>query len=268
MMQRDCPVCGRVHVAAEEFGPFVTTHWKTFSREHFSLVECANCGLIYLSPPPTAADINIMYVESEQFTDATYTSTDRIASVMEYMSHGFRSTLSLSAFTPDANLNVLEIGAGLAWMCRAAKEVNAGTVTVAQDLTSEVASQCTWVDHYVVGDLSNSRIDENAPYHLASMTHVIEHLIDPIDTLRRIASVLAPGGGLFITAPHRPKGWDEEKKASLWENYSYHHVPAHTQYFSEFSMRYACEAAGLNLLRWDQGHEAGEAFEAIAGKPT
>ena len=148
-------------------------------------------------------------------------------------------------------------------MCRAAKLRNVASITVAQDVSPEAATRCAWVDHYVQGDIEDARLRLHAPYDVVSLTHVIEHLVDPVAVLRRCVSLLGPDGVAFITAPFRPRGWrDDQPDLERWRAYSYNHVPAHIQYFSQGSMRRLADALGVKLVAWSDRHDAGEAFEA------
>ena len=164
---------------------------------------------------------------------------------------------------------VLEVGAGLAWMCRAAKAVNPDNVTVAEDISPEAVHKCPWVDFYILGNILDTRMDERAPYDVISLTHVIEHLVDPEEAIRRCNDLLRQHGVIFVTAPHRPIGWrDSETDITVWEKYSYNHVPAHIQYFSKKSMRKLSEKAGCTLDYWSHNSEEGQAFEGMAAVAT
>lgn len=46
------------------------------------------------------------------------------------------------------------------------------------------------------------RAGETLPYDLVCSFHVLEHLMDPIGTLRQLKDVMAPGGKLIIEVPH------------------------------------------------------------------
>src|SRR6185312_12230025 len=111
------------------------------------------------------------------------------------------------------------------WVSRACKQIDDTVTTVAQDVSGECARACPWVDRYHVGALST--LGESERYALASMTHVIEHLVDPAAMLGEIAARIIPGGELFVTAPFRPSDWTPEKGIEGWAGYSYLHVPAH-----------------------------------------
>ena len=258
---RSCPVCGNSR--ARIIGQLKNTFVLSLSRGEWDFIQCKHCELLYISPEPSAADLRIIYVESGQFDDPAYTDPARVALIIEYMNRSFRGVVERSGRRADDAVAVLEVGAGLAWMCRAAKAVNPDNVTVAQDISPEAVDKCPWVDFYVLGEMSDTRLSQHAPYDVISLTHVIEHLVAPIEVIRRCKSLLRKDGVIFITAPHRPIGWrDNERDIALWEKYSYNHVPAHIQYFSKKSMRQLAEKAGCNLDFWSHNSEEGQAFEA------
>lgn len=258
---RSCPVCGNSH--GRTIGQLKNTFLLALSKGEWDFVQCKHCDLLYISPAPSAADLRIIYVDSGQFDDPAYTDPARVALIIDYMNGSFRGVVERSGHRADEPVAVLEVGAGLAWMCRAAKAVNPDNVTVAQDISPEAVDKCPWVDFYVLGEILDTRIDQRAPYDVISLTHVIEHLVDPVEVIRRCKLLLRPRGVIFVTAPHRPIGWrDSETDIAVWEKYSYNHVPAHIQYFSKKSMRKLSEKAGCTLDHWSHNSEEGQAFEA------
>jgi 2-polyprenyl-3-methyl-5-hydroxy-6-metoxy-1,4-benzoquinol methylase len=117
------------------------------------------------------------------------------------------------------------------------------------------------VDKYHVGTLEDMPAQEL--FDLASMTHVIEHLVEPGAMLETISQKLKPGGKLFVTAPYRPVGWKPKHGIDAWKAYSYLHVPAHVTYFSRKWFAQAAPRCGLSLVHWDARHENGQAFELV-----
>lgn len=257
---RPCPLgCAEPGVS---LGDLPATMAVPLSRRHYTLARCGCGRLLYLSPAPTADDLRAMYVDANQFGDE-YTDPARARSIVGYMSEAL-ARIAASREWPSARpLRVLEVGAGLAWMCRAAKLRNERSTTVAQDVSPEAASRCAWVDEYVHGEIDDARLDRHAPYDVVSLTHVIEHLVDPVTALRRCTALLARDGVVFVTAPFRPRGWnDDAPDLAAWRAYSYNHVPAHIQYFSEGSMQRLADALGVTLAHWSDRHDGGQAFEA------
>lgn len=264
LLGQRCRACGRRSRHLQVIGPVEPTHAGRFDATRFELVHCPRCDVVYLDPAPTDHDLRVMYEESEQFSDIHYTEPARVAKILEYYTEAVKRLELL----PPAGGRVLEVGAGLAWVSRACKQIAAEmdlvTTTVAQDVSAECAGACIWVDRYHVGSLST--LPANADFALASMTHVIEHLVEPDAMLAEVARRLAPGGKLFVTAPYRPSGWHARDGIAAWMNYSYLHVPAHVTYFSHEWFLDRGPKHGLEILHWDASHEEGQAFELVAQK--
>jgi SAM-dependent methyltransferase len=262
---RECPLCPGINGRAKQLlGSLecTTLHVRHLGPPKYQLVLCPNCELIYLSPLPPKEVFDGLYVKNVQFGEAARSGIHswiartycwlRLKALLRRMGAGKKP------------IRVLEIGSGLSWMCRAAKFINARSVTVAQDVSSEAVEICKWVDHYIVGEITSklTEMKEYAPYQIISLTHVIEHLPDPIETLRKCSMLLDEKGIIFITAPYRPKGWNDSSPFTLWEKWSYTYVPAHLQYFNEKSMRRCAEESGLDLVFFDASAHQGQALEA------
>jgi len=260
---RSCPLCGTAGTGATQIGSLKTTVPVELERSRYDLVTCGACELVYLSPEPSARDLRAMYVDNVQFGDAVYTDPERVRSIVEYMTDCLTRMLGRARRGIRDPIAILEVGAGLAWMCRTAKALNARSGTVAQDISPEATTRCTWVDRYIQDDVFSARVAEGAPFDVVSLTHVIEHLVDPVSVIRRCRDLLRRDGFIFVTAPHRPIGWNARSPdIAAWEAYSYNHVPAHTQYFSKTSMQALAIRTGCVLDHWSDAHEQGQAFEA------
>ena len=237
---RECPICKGQEVAgAKRLGTLDVTpgpvRGKGLGPELFDLVCCPGCELIFLSPLPPQEMLDALYIHSPQFDGSDYGS--RRANVIVEV-HRLRleeiRTRQLGHSCPRwlwkflkrgviryKGARVLEIGSGLSWMCRAAKSLIARTTTVAQDISSEAAASCPWVDRYFVGTLESKaeEIQALGPYDVISMTHVIEHLPDPVQVLRRCCALLAEAGLVFVSAPFRPAGWSPAAPFELWRQW-------------------------------------------------
>jgi SAM-dependent methyltransferase len=251
-----CNACrrrGRLQV----LGPVASTHNGKLDASQFTLVHCPHCDVVFLSPPPTPRDLRAIYEESSQFDDPHYTDPQRVADVVGFCT----DAIGRLELMPPAGGRMLEVGAGLAWMARACKGIDPSVTCIAQDVSAEAAERCPWVDHYRVGSLQT--VANDGPFQLASMTHVIEHLIDPAATLAAIADLLDVGGRLFITAPYRPSGWQLADGLRGWSGYSYLHVPAHVTYLSKTWFEIVAPRCNLRVAYWNAEHEDGQAFEVM-----
>ncbi len=238
-------------------GDVPLTFSAPLAQRSYRLAQCGECEVIYLDPEPPAGDLDRLYVGSTQFSDTDYMQGARA----ERTARGYARRLRYLDLLPEAIQTVLEMGAGPAWICRAAKEQCTDVMTIAQDISDECATRCPWVDRYLVGNLS--QLPPGGSIQLAAMTHVIEHLPRPTDFLCELAPYMVPGGNVYITAPHRPALWRPEQGFSAWLAYSYLHVPAHISYLSEKWMRLVAAKAGFKLVRWDPSLDGYQVFEAI-----
>ena len=78
-------------------------------------------------------------------------------------------------------------------------------------------------------------------FDYVTMDQVIEHVTNPISTLRGIARILKPGGTIILSTPNA-QGWGARFFGRYWINW---HAPYHIQFFSHRSIRLAAEQAGL-----------------------
>jgi SAM-dependent methyltransferase len=76
------------------------------------------------------------------------------------------------------------------------------------------------------------------------MDQVIEHVTDPLSTLRGVARILKPGGTAIFSTPNAG-GWGAKIFGRRWINW---HAPYHVQFFSRRSMQLAADQAGLVMV--------------------
>ncbi len=272
---RQCPNCaGQATAEAERLGTLEVTlqHVRGIGPECYDLFRCPGCELIYLSPLPPQEVLDTLYIHNLQFDCPQYQG-DRALHVMRNHRRWLEAVLTrpplchvsnrwLRAFLRRLPIrrevrSMLEVGSGLSWMCRAAKSANPETITVAQDISSEASPSCPWVDHFVVGSLDSrhEEIRSLGPYQLISMSHVIEHLPDPVHALRMCSNLLHRKGIVFISAPSQPVGWRVSSSIEIWRNWELNQNPAHLQYFNQKSMERCARQSGLWLLNYEPNRD-------------
>ena len=267
--KRNCPICE--HNTKNNLIGMLTPNNNPFKDKplKFPLSCCKECDLVYLSKIPKKDDLYKCYTDNIQFTCEDYTGK-RVPLILQF----FRDRLNemtRHAKLDKNNLKTLEIGGGLSWVSRVVKSFNEHNFTVSQDLTKECVDNCTWVDKYLLGDLTEvfEKLQQLGPFHIISMSHVFEHLIFPKDVLNVCRKLLDENGMIFINAPHRPKGWNNSSSFSEWEKWSYNHVPTHINYYNENSLQKLANKTGLKLVFYEATAEEGQAFEVWFSKlPT
>jgi 2-polyprenyl-3-methyl-5-hydroxy-6-metoxy-1,4-benzoquinol methylase len=92
--------------------------------------------------------------------------------------------------------------------------------------------------------LFDDKIYETVFFDYVTMDQVIEHVTDPLSTLRGVARILKPGGMAILSTPNAG-GWGAKIFGRRWINW---HAPYHVQFFSRRSLRLAAKQAGLVLV--------------------
>jgi 2-polyprenyl-3-methyl-5-hydroxy-6-metoxy-1,4-benzoquinol methylase len=81
-------------------------------------------------------------------------------------------------------------------------------------------------------------------YDAIVMSHVIEHLPDPVDALRRCAAALKPGGRLYMLTPNT----DSLGRRIFGTRWLHWDVPRHIFIYNAHSLRLIAELAGLQVI--------------------
>jgi 2-polyprenyl-3-methyl-5-hydroxy-6-metoxy-1,4-benzoquinol methylase len=89
------------------------------------------------------------------------------------------------------------------------------------------------------GTLDEYETDQR--FDMVFMSHVIEHVLDPVATIEKIASLLKPGGVLYIETPNVGS-----LDARVWRrNWGLLHYPRHLYLFDRKTVRRLLERGGL-----------------------
>lgn len=98
--------------------------------------------------------------------------------------------------------------------------------------------------------LSNPKIVnslENLPekqFDIIALWHVLEHLPEPMETLRQLIGLLSTNGKLFIAVPNY-KSWDANHYNDFWAAYD---VPRHLWHFSYEGLNQLAQALNLKIV--------------------
>jgi SAM-dependent methyltransferase len=106
------------------------------------------------------------------------------------------------------------------------------------------------------GDFLDPPAEPIRRFDLVTLRHVLEHLVDPVLALERIAARLVPGGHALLEFPNI-EGADKRAKRWLvahgWHarRYDETFVPGHCNEFCRTSFGYLLGVTGFELVRWE-----------------
>ena len=232
-----CPLCGSDDAkTVAEIADYV---------EKFRNVICLRCALVYANPQPTPAELEAYY--AGQFIQGRH----QIASVDEarerarkkgsqakYSVEGLRDGL-----TPSSR--ALEIGCSYGFLLNALKQATGASVEGVEP--SDVSGRFAEAEfnfpvfHGSVEAYLASPVTEG--YDLIIISHVLEHLADPVRVLKELRKRLKPGGRLYVCVPDVTHLQEPPE--------TFFQVP-HLTSFSPWSLSFALWQAGWKPIRWSR----------------
>jgi SAM-dependent methyltransferase len=223
-----CVLCGksetRLIASKGQFG------WDTY------VSICKSCGLVFLNPRWTKDGYNYFYAsEYDQYyrfdEDKATEKEKRKAKVVWER---------LVQYTPAHFATALDIGCGLGWCLHTIQQASPET-SIAGIEPSDTCSE-----HFVNqigGELVARDVDSDwylanrERFDLIIFRHVLEHLLDPVAVLEKVAQTMSPEGVLYIAVPDmmHPDG----SLSDFW------YRCVHTYYYSKPTLRRIAARAGL-----------------------
>lgn len=204
----------------------------------FSLMQCQHCKHEFL-------DINISPTQLiELYTNFYPRKSFDIANYKPHVEQkGFSAWfngLDCSAFRwVPKNVRVLDVGCGFGESLgyHTARDCDVYGVEADENIRRVVEK----FGYKVHVGLFDDKLYEQDFFDFITMDQVIEHVTDPLVTLRGVARILKPGGTVILSTPNA-QGWGARLFGKRWINW---HSPYHLQFFTLRSMQMAAEQAGL-----------------------
>ena len=238
-MTAPCPLCSGRHPErlfdASEF---------MLHRKSYTLVRCTGCSHVYLSSPPDPDELSEFYVEVVPRLRATYppNGTTTAESLADSPFEREKIELIRDGGLLEPSGSVLDIGFGEGgFLVAMARQ---GWQCTGVELTDEVELQIDpsgWFEAYF-GDRALEQLTPEQ-YDLITMWHVLEHLKDPVSTLRQARRLLKPGGRILVAVPNFG-GLSARAFGPYWEATM---PPWHLQQFNPRSLGLALCEAGFSL---------------------
>jgi SAM-dependent methyltransferase len=198
--------------------------------------RCLGCGLVYQSPRMSASESAAFYAAEYRLLQEG--NSDPTARNMLVQQRRARSLLGFCQPILGSLQRHLDIGCSLGILLGQFQEVfhNQAVGVEPGEAHREHARRQGLVVYPTLEELENAG---EAPFDLVSMSHVLEHLPDPLATLVHLReTLLAREGRLLIEVPN------------LYSHDSFE--VAHLYAFSAHSLRETLRKAGFEILRFEK----------------
>lgn len=208
----------------------------------FRVVKCKNCGMVYLNPRPSKESFAFIYPEQyDQYTQALsresswlnrmdrgYGLTKRARAIINYKSEG--CLLDIGCATGDF-IELMQDHYG--WRVYGVEPSISASDYAHRLLGLEVTAGTVETIGY-----------EKGSFDVVTMWNVIEHLPDPLGTLKYIRTLLKPDGLLVFNTPNLDS-LDAHLFGPYWIGFE---MPRHFYVFSRHTLQCMLTRAGFRII--------------------
>lgn len=267
-----CALCG-----SDQSTEYAIIPDLLLDRPHVTarLVRCSACGLIYQNPRPTPDEMGQHYPPTyESYSDHRAQSRCLRRRAFEY------GMAKRCRFVTDQvqSGRLLDLGcaAGLFLVAMRERGWEVQGVEVSEE-TARFAREQHKLDVFA-GTLEDAALPD-AHFDAVTMWDVLEHVHDPVATLREVRRILKPGGVLVVRVPNLAS-WDARFFGDCWAGLD---APRHLYVFTPETLHVVEAQAGLaqvatstdiggymifalDVRFWMNAHAIPENAKRIAGK--
>ncbi|MET2986445.1 class I SAM-dependent methyltransferase [Aureibaculum conchae] len=214
-----------------ELEPYISCKDYTVSREAFSILIDKKSELLLTSPRPNDSDLG-NYYESEEYISHSDTKKSLIDKMYHWVrNYTIKKKVKLINSFNSEEKTILDIGAGTGDFL-AACATNGWKITGiepnenARALANSKILNSKFQIHNDLEELNSETFD------IITMWHVLEHVPDLNDYVKKLKSLLKPNGTLIVAVPNF-KSYDANYYQEFWAAYD---VPRHLWHFSRKSI--------------------------------
>jgi SAM-dependent methyltransferase len=188
-----CPICESGDLTVHHRAPDLLQH----KPGRFTLERCRGCGHVFQNPRLSLAGLDFYY---KDFYDGL--GEEGMELIFGYSARSYHARARMVA-EAAAPARWLDVGAGHGHFCSAARDELPGTRFDGLDFgeSIEEARRRGWVDTAYRGLFPDLAPSFAGTYDAVSMSHYLEHTLDPRRELEAAHLALAPNGYLMIEVP-------------------------------------------------------------------
>lgn len=247
-----CPLCGssRFSLVQKEPASSDPTRSAAYTQRQINLVICSDCTFMYVQRDFDESYVNGFY--EEQAGGGYELCQEHFFWWHEAMKGSNRHILSLLG--PANSRRMLDVGCGAGTFLADARD--AGWQVSGLEINAKFPEFCKEIglDDVKVGMISDPPFEE-ASFDAVTMLDVLEHMYDPILSVKQCARMLRPGGVLVVKSPNGPMQLRKERlKKKLGRKDGYVATIGHLNQFAPRTLSLAFQKGGLQPLQVRPAH--------------
>ena len=234
---KECPVC-----RSKSFKPVFEVTDYVVSGDSFGIVECGSCRIRLTQPVPDEKEI-LPYYDTDDYVSHSETTRGFINRLYAVVRKAMiiRKRKLAQSLGPGGSGRLLEIGCGAGAFLN--EMYRSGWEVLGIEPNRRVRD--TVIERYGLAVISPEEwfTQPESSYDVIALWHVLEHLHDLDDYLRRISTSLEDDGVLIVAVPNYCS-YDAGYYQSRWAAYD---VPRHLYHFTCESMTDLLKRYGLTV---------------------
>lgn len=222
-----------------------TQYKNLYAIDKGKLITCQKCQLVFYVPRPTQEELANFYDQQSYRQDYSQS----VMSSYDFTKNRYQELKKIvSKYQPNLfnkpHKTFLDVGCGLGDLLQLA--ITDGWEVYGTEISPKAVAQAQENIHkqISVGDILSLDLPEHY-FDLITIYHVIEHLIDPIATLKRLKKLLSPEGILFIETPNLGS-LGAKIRGENWSNII---PPEHINYYNHKSLSNSLTIAGFDEFK-------------------
>ena len=204
---------------------------SVLKRDDLCIFRCIDCGVVFLGNDLNERDIEGLYKYYSYSAFSNYLSpTTKI-----------RYKKLLDSFEKyRKNNTIIDVGCGAGYFMLSAStkgwqvhgtEISEEAITLAEEKKQ----------HVFKGDIASLDLEKDK-YDIATLFELVEHASNPEDIIKKLSSVLRPGGLLYITTPN----YNSLTRLLLRDRWNLFHKE-HLFYFTDKTLKALLEKYGFRI---------------------
>lgn len=209
------------------------------SNEVFAISHCEQCGFLFTNPRPGTSELGRYYASSNYISHSN--SKRGIIPWLYYFARSIalRSKhRTISKFSGGKTLLDYGCGAGSFLAHMRARGYSAEGVEPDDDARRAAQQTSSCPVHPSLDQVTHPL------FSVVTLWHVLEHVTDPVDTIRKLGQRLTPNGVLLVAVPDI-SSWDAEHYGPKWAALD---VPRHLSHFRPKDIDRVAQGAGLYVV--------------------
>ena len=199
-----CPICETVgnavpvypsNVDETSFSTEIFSARRLPDRRHYQWVRCNKCTLLR-SDPVLDVDLEKLYVES------TFDYSTEVDGLKKTYFNLVKKALGGKKFKKS----IFEVGGGNGFFLEAAKDGGFANVAGVEPSTEAINAARADIKPHMIASMMKAGVLADNSFEVGTMFHTLDHLTDPVATLKTCADALQKGG-VFVVAIHNERSW-------------------------------------------------------------